>query len=134
MYFVTVFFANPVDFTMLSTLVTFPVLSKRNLARESSPERSLMFILLAASLSRTVLYMPSRIMELYLSPMSGSVSGMPPVRRYCWNLASMPFSGTAGWATRNSLKERGYILISTYLPEMYVDSSEESRYALDPVM
>ena len=119
---------------MLSTLVVFPELSMRNLAMRSSPDRSLIPILVAVSFTRTVLYIPSRIMRLYLSPRSGSVRGMPPVRRYCWNLKFLSASGNAGCPSRNSAKENGNTLISTYLPERYVDNSDESRYALEPVM
>ena len=127
MYFDTVLFVSPVALAMLSTLVVFPVLSMRNLAIRSRPDRSLIPIRVAASFTRTVLYIPSRIMRLYLSPRSGSVSGIPPVRRNCWNLAFLSASGPTGCPSRNSLNENGNTFISTYLPERYVESSDERR-------
>ena len=111
-------------------LVMFPTLEYRNLATSSSTEASDAPVCARTSFTRTVLNTPvSRSCSKVSSP-SGSTMGSEPVRRYCMNL--LPFS--PGWSSRNSENDSGRILSSMKRPDRYVESSDERRYALDPVM
>ena len=59
-----------------------------------------------------------------------AIYGIPPLLKYSGN----PCSGSNPVMERNSPKDSGSILISTYLPVKSVAKSPESIYALEPVI
>ena len=67
----------------------------------------------------------------YLSPLDGSTPGSDP---YLKNRLKLLSTSSDGCNFRYSENESGSIGISTYLPEMCVDRSDDNILELDPVM
>ncbi len=118
---------------MFLQLVVFPILDITNLVMFSKRVWSLTPICVWMSFLTTVLYIPRRRSDVYCSSLSSSTAGREPVQMYCWSRLLRSSSAVGGLSSKNSLNDRGSILISAYRPEMYVARSEDRRYAFDPV-
>ena len=115
--------------------IRLPTLLIKNFRIFSSKLASTTLFFSITSFINTVLYMPFIAFSYKFSSFfMVIIPGIPPNFTYSINLSSNVFLSSSDVKFTYSLKDNGNTFISIYLPERYVDNSEDNRYAFEPVI